>query len=75
MPDAIRTAQAYLLSGRELTHIDADVSSSRYSGICRGSWYSLMKYLPVRADTRQSISLTLSPGRYTRDCEYSSPDP
>ena len=62
-PDAIRTAQAYLLSFKELTHIDADVSRSRYSGIWRGSWYSLMKYFPVRAETRQSISLTLSPGR------------
>jgi hypothetical protein len=33
IPAAIRTAQAYLLNRNELMHIDADVSSNKYSGI------------------------------------------
>ena len=58
----MRTAQAYLLSGPEETVMDADVSTSRRTGMRLGASYSFTKTLPVRALTRQSMDFTGSPG-------------
>jgi hypothetical protein len=46
----------------ELIIIDADVSTSRNTGVCFGDSYSLTKCLPVRAVILQSMARTGSPG-------------
>ena len=74
-PPAICTAQAYLLVPVLDTHIEPEVSTSRYTGICLGASYSLMNGRPIRAVTRQSICFTGSPASYGRLCAYSMPEP
>ena len=61
MPAAMRTAQAYLLSVCEDTHIEAEVSTRRYNGTCLGSSYSLTKSFRMRAESFQSMYFTESP--------------
>src|SRR4029079_11922125 len=60
-PPARCTAHVYLLRRCDETHIDADVSTSRYTGMRLGASYSLTCSLPVRAVTRQSIERIGSP--------------
>ena len=55
--------------------MEAEVSSSRYSGICLVSLNSLTYSLPRRAEIFQSMNLTASPATYGRDWTYSRPAP
>lgn len=55
------TAKAYLLIAVEDSVMEADVSTTRYTGTCLVDRYSLIKTFPIRALTRQSMDFTGSP--------------
>ena len=63
MPPAMRQASSnFDVPGTEEIRMERESSMRRMTGICRGASYSLRNGFPVRAETRQSMWRTGSPG-------------